>query len=546
MLRLVAAGAIVVGIVVLSGIVPLKPAAPPLATGRDSLFMSFGPDVYDFVPGSEKTIGGVALRLTADGDFQVVDHAGVILWRTDTRANCRDDCRVILQRDGNLVLSGPEGVLWSSDTWGTAGATMIFQPRKSYITIRDADYNVVWTSDGNNATAATGVLSDVLSGPRAVPVQAFLDSLAVNTHMDQYESDVTKVYDKLNYLGVRTIRDHYAEDGRLRDSYAYLAQRGIRFDMVHYSSNFDVLVRDAGIMASMPNDALIAVEGPNEINNFPFTCDGSTWQGGWPNNNGPAAQCFMQNYFDRIKGDSRFGGVSVYNLTGGTSVGDPDRYGLLSLSGRADFGNIHPYPSASEQPRGALLRELGSDYLTVTPSRAVITESGYSTSEISQRAQAIYYLNLYLDAFQTGFNKTYIYELTDNDRETHGFYAATDEPKASATALHNLTTILADSGPPREGTLEYSLTDMPKEVHSLAMQRSDGGFDLVLWDERPIWNGADIQPEPAMVNIAFKHALSQVLVYKPLGGVDPVHRLSGTSSMSLELSGEPLVLKLTP
>ena len=40
------------------------------------------------------------------------------------------------------------------------------------------------------------MLNGALTGTRAVSVRSFLESLAVNTHMDQYEGDAAKVYDK--------------------------------------------------------------------------------------------------------------------------------------------------------------------------------------------------------------------------------------------------------------------------------------------------------------------------------------------------------------
>jgi hypothetical protein len=247
-----------------------------------------------------------------------------------------------------------------------------------------------------------------------------------------------------------------------------------------------------------------------------------------------------------VKANPRLTDVPVYNLTGSTSVVDPDKYGLLSLAGRADLGNVHVYPTPEAQPRNNLLRALGGEYLHVPPSSAVITETGYQTAQVGGQAQARYYLNTYLDAFKAGFRKTYIYELTDNSDETFGFFDTADKPKLSATALRNLTTILADPGSPREGSLNYSLSGMPADAYSIAMQRSSGAFDLVLWDERPIWKGGSIAPAPAPVNVGLGSTFSKVSVYEPLRSADPVRQLSQVSSIDLQLTGEPLVLEVVP
>ena len=51
--------------------------------------------------------------------------------------------------------------------------------------------------------------------------------------------------------------------------------------------------------------------------------------------------------------------------------------------------------------------------------------------------------------------------------------------------LHNLTTILADPGAVETpGRLNYSIDGQPTTVHDLLLQKSDGTFFLVVWDER--------------------------------------------------------------
>ena len=51
--------------------------------------------------------------------------------------------------------------------------------------------------------------------------------------------------------------------------------------------------------------------------------------------------------------------------------------------------------------------------------------------------------------------------------------------------LHNLTTILADRGAvEKPGRLDYTSRSQPPTVHDLLLQRSDGTFLLVIWDER--------------------------------------------------------------
>ena len=174
--------------------------------------------------------------------------------------------------------------------------------------------------------------------------------------------------------------------------------------------------------------------------------------------------------------------MPVYNLTwGGTT--DAEKYGMFDLAGQADFGNIHFYPNG--QPYAKLQTSLAANYHHVLPSQIVMTETGYDTAQVSENAQAILNVNLYLGAFQQGVPKTYIYELYD-EWQTYGLFRAGFAPKPAATAIHNMTTILADTGTlAQPGQLNYSVVGLPSSGHTLLLQKSNGKFELVIWNESP-------------------------------------------------------------
>jgi hypothetical protein len=104
--------------------------------------------------------------------------------------------------------------------------------------------------------------------------------------------------------------------------------------------------------------------------------------------------------------------------------------------------------------------------------------------------------------------------------------------------LHNLTTILADQRAIKEpGRLEYALTPRPPTVHDLLLQRGDGRFLLVVWDERV--KGTDA------VAVGLGGARKAVRVYDPTVGTEPVETHAAVGSVRLTLSDHPVVLAVS-
>src|SRR5579862_307771 len=106
----------------------------------------------------------------------------------------------------------------------------------------------------------------------AVSAETFLSSLGVTPHIDQGVSG-TSYIEPLRYLGVRNIRD-----GMRNSSQVELIRRetGVRLDLF-CQGGLDVCLTTARGLAK--SDALMAIEGPNEPNNFPIVYDGQTGGG---------------------------------------------------------------------------------------------------------------------------------------------------------------------------------------------------------------------------------------------------------------------------
>jgi hypothetical protein len=211
----------------------------------------------------------------------------------------------------------------------------------------------------------------------------------------------------------------------------------------------------------------------------------------------------------------------------------------------ADFANTHNYliangfkqpannnawgaaaPRPGEGPYDGLYPEYGRtwhkrfmgysvDQLQTLPR--VSTETGWFTQgnyAVSEAQQGKLFLNLDLAQYKRGWRYTFIYMLKDDPNQGYwGLFHTDYTPKLSATYLHNLTTILADKDSIAPGSLDYSIPAQPATVHDLLIQKSNGSFELAVWDENVA--GTD------NVTVNLGRAYATVKIYDPTLGTSP-------------------------
>jgi len=73
-------------------------------------------------------------------------------------------------------------------------------------------------------------------------------------------------------------------------------------------------------------------------------------------------------------------------------------------------------------------------------------------------------------------------------------------------------------------------------VHDLLLQKGNGTFDLIVWDEKA--KGSD------SVTVLTERELASVSIYDPTLGTTPVHSLSRVRGITVTLSDHPLVLEI--
>ena len=419
------------------------------------------------------------------------------------------------------------------------------------------------------------------TGPTtAVKANDFLNSLGVCTHITQGEDKPVKVGECLKYIGLRVLRDDGSKDlqtlKRFIDVYR---TSGAKTVLLPINGNVAASLAEYETLAAA--GALLAAEGPNEPNNWHVTYKGQTSSG---KTSLPIAR-FQADLYAAVKADPKLAGIPVFHSSeaGGSQ---PDNCGLQYLTipkgagclmpdgtKFADYANPHNYvcdhlkgitedniawnaedPTLKGKWDGLYVEYghtwWGKGYNGYTPAQLatlprVTTETGWSTragggghsDAISEEEQGKLFVNLYLDAFQRGWTYTFIYMLHDSPSQgAWGFVHSDYSHKASATYLHNLTTILADQSSnftPRK--LNYSILDKPTTVHDLLFEKSDGTLELAIWGERA--KGSD----DVTVKLG---AQASVKVYDPTLGIAPIRAFANVSSVPLTLGDHALIIEI--
>ena len=239
------------------------------------------------------------------------------------------------------------------------------------------------------------------------------------------------------------------------------------------------------------------------------------------------------------------------------------------MSAMATDGNVHIY-NGNVPPSSYLPSRLSAASMIAPGLPMVLTETGYDTMTqdhltgvafVNEDVQAKFILDTYLDAYQLGAATTYVYELldeyadpADTNHEDHwGLFNSDGTPKEAAIALHDLTAILGDHGSSAEtfaaGSLNYSVSNLPKTGNDMLMEKSNGAFDIVVWNEAQLWNqtnNSEYSVAPTTVTVSLGNVYQTVEVFDPLIGSTPVETLQDVNSVSIGLTDHPLIVEVEP
>jgi hypothetical protein len=119
-------------------------------------------------------------------------------------------------------------------------------------------------------------------------------------------------------------------------------------------------------------------------------------------------------------------------------------------------------------------------------------------------------------------------------------------------AIHNLTTILADTGASATKFTPTPLHDiisgLPTDGSSLVIEKSSGVYDIVVWAEPQIWNAAtatEVAAAPTAVTINLGAQFKQVQVFDPLLSASAISSTSNTSTVTIDVVDHPLIVQVS-
>lgn len=389
---------------------------------------------------------------------------------------------------------------------------------------------------------------------QAVRINDIIRSFGIDTHIDYTDgkySNVGEVVKALDYLGLDTVRDHApnaASDPNGQTHLGDAAAAGVQFV---FSAQREVdpatVAQRLHTFVQAHPGSVVGIEGPNEVNNWPVSYHGLSGQA--------AALAYQKDLFAAVSADPLLKNIPVLGFTG---------YTVASAS---DYTTIHTYAKDGDQPYSWLSRESGVQRNADPGKPLAITETGYHTSlsadtnggweGVSEATQAKLVLNTLMDGAALGSKNTFIYELLDaysdpggaNQEKHFGLFHLDYSAKPAATAIHNMTTILDDDGATKAsfsvGALNYSIDGLPSSAHSLLTEKSDGSYQIIIWNEPDIWNQSSdtaIQAAATSVKVNLGASFGSVQVFDPLSGTTAVKSLSNVSSLTLDIVDHPVII----
>ena len=411
----------------------------------------------------------------------------------------------------------------------------------------------------------------------AVRATDFLDSIGVNSAINQRGETLPNTIACAKYLGIRWFRSGIEGDVPLQSFLELHKQTGARFSWCPGSggANLPKLLSTARQLAAA--DALLAFEGPNEPNNWGVTYNGKA---GGRNSSWLPVAALQSDLYKAVKSDPLLKKYPVWSIS--ENGAETDNVGLQFLTipkgakclmpdgvKYADYANVHNYiyhPNApglednktwkAADPTPAckvdgLYGEYGVTWGKHYPGCSAVelltlprvtTETGCTIDgSVTEEIHALNLLTLYLDQFKRGLSYTAVYLLRDRVDESgnqkFGFYQPDYTPRKAAVYLHNLTTVLADGGAlAKPGKMAYSIPNQPETVHDLLLQKSGGEFDLIVWNERI--SGSD------KVTVQLGKSYPVVRVYDPTVGAAAFQTYKNINTLPLTLSDHPVVISI--
>ncbi len=398
---------------------------------------------------------------------------------------------------------------------------------------------------------------------KALSADSFVDSIGINTHL--YYNDTTYytkykeiIKPKLLELGVRHIRDGGTRNlnGYL-DRLKELKNLGISSTLI-FDPRGGTPQQGVQLIKELGN-VVEAVEGPNEYDNS----GNSNWV--------PTLRQYMQQLYQLVKSDSQTRNLPVL----GPSLTTVEAYNALgNLSDFVDYGVLHNY-FAGHHPgnNGWGGNGYGSIPFAINlahkyaPAKPVITtETGYHNAIKSKEGHAPipeniakkYIPRLFLEQFNQGIKRTFGYEFIDLQNNSKkdisglnfGLLRNNGTVKPAFVSLKALIELLNDSGGGQftPGSLKYNLEGNTENIHHTLLQKSNGKFYLILWQET---SGYDLNTKKTIrvpnqkVKLILGQKFATANLYRLNNSLRPFRKYNTPQQITLNVPDQPLIVELS-
>lgn len=399
------------------------------------------------------------------------------------------------------------------------------------------------------------------------PADAFVESLGVATHWEFkksiYATQWDELFKRIGELGIRNVRDSYHP--HIDDLWK---QYGIRAILVAEPNQS---LEQYAELWRAKRPMIAAIEGSNEVNGSWKKLKLSYHGKGWPD--GPRE--FQDDLYKMMKADAALKDIPVF----APSLCYKGFGRQIAPLRSFDYLTAHSYaggelPSSSFDFRDPyLMLGYNTDFMPM-----VATEGGYHTClgdsrviagnqpGVSHDAHRKYIPRHVAEYFNAGHKWTVIYEFAagrankaeqQDPEAAFGLLMPDGSPKPAFFALKDLIALLGEShwdaaaqawqrrnfAPMR--ALNYALRGVPASVHHLLLQRSDGSYQLLLWNEVSSFDTKtkkDIPNKDIPATLVLNEQARLITVTR-LGPDSPApQRAENVSSMELNIPDEVLVV----
>ena len=238
-----------------------------------------------------------------------------------------------------------------------------------------------------------------------------------------------------------------------------------------------------------------------------------------------------------------------------------------------DIGNTHSYPGGTIP--SSLAREFDDAYKLVgignNAKRLIATETGYHVAYgireeghqgVTPTAKAKYIPRLLAEYFNQGVLRTHIYEFICTyehmnrrgmrSESKYGLVHFDMSPSPAFESLKNYIHILQEPGASfMPQALDMNINPSAKTVHHTLLQKSNGAYFLLLWNDLPVYHvglkdpkyGQDIANPAASTTVVLPAMpVSEMQVYQPGKSDQPIRSISPQLEFEIQVPDEILIV----